>query len=105
MSFKRGDNFMIENEQITKIGLINKAILNFNVIKNYKNGVSNKLLEEIKEAIDELESVRQYFDSVNEPELIDYAIYREKAAITRLSYLLRVAKDEKKIEKINGIEN
>lgn len=96
---------MIENEQITKMGFINKAILNLNVIKNYKKDVSNKLLEEIKEAIDELESVRQYFDSVNEPELIDYAIYREKAAITRLSYLLRVAKDEKKIEKINGIEN
>lgn len=103
MSFKRGGNFMSENEQIKKISFINKAILNLNIIKNYKKDVSSKLSEEIKSAIDELESVRQYFDSVDEPELIDYAIYREKAAITRLSYLLRVAKDEKKIEKINTI--
>ncbi|SKA98969.1 Protein of unknown function [Caloramator quimbayensis] len=94
---------MSENEQIKKISFINKAILNLNIIKNYKKDVSSKLSEEIKSAIDELESVRQYFDSVDEPELIDYAIYREKAAITRLSYLLRVAKDEKKIEKINTI--
>lgn len=50
---------------------------------------------EIKKAIDELEDIRQYFDTVEAPELIEYAIYREKAAITRLSYLLRMAKDIK----------
>ncbi|MCX7884513.1 MAG: YaaL family protein [Caloramator sp.] len=86
---------MSENKQVTKSSFMNKAILNFNIIKNYKKDSKNNLLEEVKSAIDELENVRQYFNSVNEPELIDYAIYREKAAITRLSYLLRIAKDEK----------
>jgi hypothetical protein len=48
--------------------------------------------KEIKKAIDELEGIRQYFNAVVEPELVEYAIYREKAALTRLSYLFRIAK-------------
>ncbi|QCX34807.1 DUF2508 family protein [Caloramator sp. E03] len=78
---------------------------NLNILKNYKNNTNNKIIEEIKSAINELENIRQYFDSVNEPELIDYAIYREKAAITRLSYLLRVAKESREFERINEIKN
>ncbi|WP_243120279.1 DUF2508 family protein [Caloramator sp. E03] len=96
---------MDNKELIKNIGFINKTIANLNILKNYKNNTNNKIIEEIKSAINELENIRQYFDSVNEPELIDYAIYREKAAITRLSYLLRVAKESREFERINEIKN
>lgn len=48
-----------------------------------------KLPEEIKEALDELELVRSYFEAAECPELIDYAIYREKSVLARLSYLYK----------------
>jgi hypothetical protein len=51
-------------------------------------------MKEMRAAIEELECVRKYFDAVEAPELIEYAIYREKAAITRLSYLIRKVKFE-----------
>jgi hypothetical protein len=50
------------------------------------------MVNEINAAIEELESIRRFFDAVEEPELLDYAIYREKAALVRLSYLLKEAK-------------
>lgn len=72
--------------------LLNKAkTINFRAI-NEKN--ESPTIKEIKFAIEELECVRKYFDAVEVPELIEYAIYREKAAITRLSYLIRKAKGE-----------
>jgi hypothetical protein len=40
---------------------------------------------------------------VEEPELIDYAIYREKAAIMKLSYLLKKAKYENNLLKSSNI--
>lgn len=61
--------------------------------KNNKN--ENPIIKEIRSAIEELEGVRKFFDVVDAPELIEYAIYREKAAITRLSYLIRKVKIEK----------
>lgn len=88
---ERGGNIM-DSSNTTNLNFLNKAMANLNLIKSCKNNDNSKLLEEIKLAIDELEGIRKYFDCVDEPELIDYAIYREKAAITRLSYLLRVAK-------------
>lgn len=65
---------------------------------NFKTGhdkKTNETVREIEAAIIELEEIRSYFDSVDAPELIEYAIYREKAAITRLSYLIRKVKFEK----------
>lgn len=50
------------------------------------------ITDEIRVAIRELENIRQVFDSVDIPELIEYAIYTEKAAAARLSYLIQLAK-------------
>ena len=63
--------------------------------KNQDNKKMNQTIKEIEAAIIELEEIRGYFDAVDAPELIEYAIYREKAAITRLSYLIRKVKFEK----------
>lgn len=72
--------------------LMNKEVktLNFKLLGSKKE---NPTITEIKHAIEELEGIRQFFDSAD-PELIDYAIYMEKAAISRLSYLFRKAKAE-----------
>jgi hypothetical protein len=61
-------------------------------VKQIRITKENEESTEIKKAIDELEGIRQYFNIVEAPELIEYAIYREKAALTRLSYLIRKAK-------------
>lgn len=65
--------------------------INYRTINGRKD---NPTILEIKAAIEELEGVRRFFDTVDAPELIEYAIYREKAAITRLSYLIRKVKLE-----------
>lgn len=72
---------------------INIETCNIISLKDLKG--DSPTITEIQSAIDELEGARRYFDVVDAPELIEYAIYREKAAITRLSYLLRKAKYEK----------
>ncbi|MCM8711371.1 YaaL family protein [Clostridium sp. SYSU_GA19001] len=53
-----------------------------------------ELIEAIDEAREELNITRQYFESVNDPQLVDYAIYKEEAAKARLSYLLKQAKEK-----------
>lgn len=50
------------------------------------------LLLAIQEARHEWRQCSEYFDVVNEPELIDYAIYKEAAAKSRYIYLLMQAK-------------
>lgn len=73
---------------------LNKEIKTINYRElNGKN--QSEAMKEIKAAIEELECIRKYFDVVEAPELIEYAIYREKAALTRLSYLIRRVKFEK----------
>lgn len=92
---------MNNNGQVSTAWLISRAISSLHLLKTVKNEKNIELQEEIRTAIDELENIRRYFDAVNEPELIDYAIYREKAAITRLSYLLRKARNSGIIKDIN----
>jgi hypothetical protein len=86
---------MQSNGQVSNQWFVNKAIKSLNYVKTVKTADSvnkNKLIDEIHKAITELENIRKYFEFAQEPELIDYAIYAEKAAITRLSYLLKKAK-------------
>jgi hypothetical protein len=78
----------------SKDWFFNKTIKTLN-FKNQDNKKMNQMIKEIEAAITELEEIRGYFDVVDAPELIEYAIYREKAAITRLSYLIRKVKYEK----------
>lgn len=52
-----------------------------------------ELIKAIEDARQELERARQYFEMVNEPQLVDYAIYTEEAAKSRFTYLLDQAKE------------
>jgi hypothetical protein len=83
------------NGQVSTQWFFNKAIKSLNyakVAKTAANSDKNKLVDEIHQAITELENIRKYFEFAQDPDLIDYAIYSEKAAVTRLSYLLKRAK-------------
>lgn len=50
------------------------------------------LIEAIEEARQELHRAREYFESVKEPKLVDYAIFMEEAAKARYVFLLEEAK-------------
>jgi hypothetical protein len=52
-----------------------------------------ELIKAIEEAKEELFRARQYFEMVNDPQLVDYAIYMEQAANSRFTYLLNQAKE------------
>lgn len=91
---------MDKNNQITTAQLITKAVRGINTIRSTKPSERNLLIDDIKKAVEELENIRRYFEIVEEPELIDYAIYREKAALMQLSYLLKKAKKNEKLKYI-----
>lgn len=83
----------MSKEQAKAGWAMGRILKNLNSIKTAESDAEREsIAEEIKKAVDELEGIRCYFDAVADPELVDYAIYREKAALTRLSYLLRKAK-------------
>lgn len=69
-------------KKITKL-LNNK--MNYDLDQKY-------IIDAIEEARKELQLCRDYFEIVNEPDLIDYAIYKEAAAKSRYTYLLAQAK-------------
>jgi uncharacterized protein YicC (UPF0701 family) len=72
-----------------------KLIETLGTSRNTKDKEGYELCKEIRQALDELETIRSYFDTVQEPELIDYAIYREKSVLVRLSYLIKKARSRK----------
>jgi hypothetical protein len=91
---------MQPNGQVSTTWLINKAFRSLNPIKTVKvsnESENSKIIEEIRQAIIELESIRKSFEFAQESDLIDYVIYSEKAAITKLSYLLKKAKSMKDV--------
>lgn len=53
-----------------------------------------ELLEAVAQAHREWEAAKSFFETVTDPDLIDYAIYRIAAAQRRYAYLLRQAKQE-----------
>lgn len=59
-----------------------------------------KLLDEVKEARQELECIQSYFNWVCDPDLVEYAIYQERAIKLKYSYLVKLAK-EKNIKSLN----
>lgn len=63
-----------------------------NVIVSSNKEIEDSLANEIKDAIEEIEMARNYFNMVDDFELIEYAIYNENAAIERLSHLIKKAK-------------
>lgn len=50
------------------------------------------IIRYIEEARVEMQAAREMFEFVNEPKLIEAAIYKEEAAIKRYEYLLALAK-------------
>ncbi|MFW5999625.1 MAG: DUF2508 family protein [Halanaerobiaceae bacterium] len=60
------------------------------------------LEEEIERARQQWQNARNYFQNVSEPELVDHASYRLRAAETRYMYLLNKAREnEQKLEQKN----
>ena len=54
-----------------------------------------KMHQAIAEAKYEWEFAQSYFDSVSEPELVEYAIYNQMAAQKKYEYLLKQARQIK----------
>lgn len=51
-----------------------------------------QLLMAIDDAVKQIQMARDFFETVSEPKLVDYAIYMEQAARARYEYLLAEAK-------------
>lgn len=82
-----------------------KNILSMILVKyNNDDKVSDKVLREIRESIKEMEVAESMFNSVDDPQLIEAAIYREEAAKRKFDYLLSVAKEQYLREKIETSE-
>ena len=87
--------------------------------KNIVNGIttsisyssqSEDIINAINEAMEEWENATAYFEIVNDPKLVDYAIYLEAAAKSRYTYLIGEARERgivgdysHIIEEISGI--
>ncbi|HAZ38172.1 MAG TPA: hypothetical protein DEF85_03470 [Clostridiaceae bacterium] len=82
----------MESKQLQQIQY---NILNLLRIKKHaKNLKEDAFKEEIQNSIQELDEIRQYFDLVEDPDLVEYTIYKEKALLTKISFLVRQAKNE-----------
>lgn len=84
--------------QISRNGgvlLVNKnKIFEYLIGMNNQDGEGVKLLEAIEQAKLELESARCVFNNVQDPKLIEVAIYSEEVAIRRYEYLIRLAREK-----------
>lgn len=82
-----------------------KNILSMILVKyNNDDKISDKVVREIRESIKEMEVAESMFNSVDDPQLIEAAIYREEAAKRKFDYLLSVAKEQYLREKIETSE-
>lgn len=66
----------------------------FNVLTSNKkySRDQKELIIAIREAMEEINRTMMYFEFVNDPKLIDYAIYMQEAAKSRYIYLINEAK-------------
>ncbi|MDU5260818.1 MAG: DUF2508 family protein [Clostridium celatum] len=82
-----------------------KNVLSLILVK-YSNddGINEKVLEEIQEAIKEMQAAEAMFNNVDDPNLIEAAIYREEAAKKKFDYLLSIAKEQYSRRKIEPNE-
>ncbi|MFA5523213.1 MAG: YaaL family protein [Tissierellales bacterium] len=69
---------------------INKLKSNFTT-----NEISEdeKFLDQLSQAHEEWQNAEIYFQSITEPDLIDYAIYKMEASRTKYIYLLKQARE------------
>ena len=83
--------------------VMNKGkILNFILARyEYEDTLDDELLESIRETIEEMQIAQCMFNYVNDPKLIEAAIYREDAAKKKFEYLLSLAKEKQMNKKID----
>lgn len=55
---------------------------------------SNAYAEDVKQAYADLKAAENYFDNVDDPDLIDFAIYDIEAAKKKYAYMLKKARQE-----------
>lgn len=94
---------MKKDGQVSGARIVSKMVRNLTSLKSRNSRGKNPLTGDVKQAMDELENIRKFFNMAEDPELIEYAIFTEKAALMRLSYLIRKAKiSEENIESLNS---
>jgi len=54
----------------------------------------NLLLKAIEQAVEDLKAARIFFNYVDDPRLVDFAIYEEEAAKAKYGYLILQAKQK-----------
>jgi len=54
---------------------------------------ANAFAEEIRRAYAEYKAAENYFDNVDDPDLVDFAIYGMQAARMKYAYLLKKARE------------
>jgi len=60
--------------------------------KNNKDLLGDELIREVEYTLIEIETARIMFNTVDDPKLIEVAIYSEEIAKQRFDYLLSIAK-------------
>lgn len=84
---------------VSTIDLLEKAIRVISTPKVQENKELLEVKSEIEKTLSEIKSAQETFMYSTDPDMIDYAIYKEKAEFARLSYLFKIAK------RINNIVN
>lgn len=82
----------MENGNNSALQTVSRNLSSIKLLKGNYSRETQALIDDIKRTIDEIETVRSQYDTISAPDLIDYAIYKEKAEQKRLSYLLGLAK-------------
>lgn len=78
-----------------------KNVLNFMLVKyETDDKVDDQILKQIEEVILEIKAAECMFNTVNDPKLIEAAIYRGEAAKRKYDYLLSLAKKKYKEEMV-----
>ena len=67
-------------------------------IKKSEETDVEKMHQALAQAKHEWEFAQSYFDSVSEPDLVEFAIFNQKAAEQKYEYLLKQAKELKLIK-------
>jgi hypothetical protein len=55
---------------------------------------SNAYAEDVRQAYADLKAAENYFDNVDDPDLIDFAIYGLEAAKKKYAYMLKKARED-----------
>ena len=78
---------------MNKYKIIEYVIGKMSQDKKNKDLLGEELLREVEYTIIEIETARSMFNSVEDPKLIEVAIYSEAIAKQRFDYLLSIARE------------